>query len=624
MRNLNKLKFGIFTIVFFLVFILMINGIILLMQNNKFKEKDSQLDITNIVKYRIGDSPVLENDKFLWLYDNNQADWKEIEPDKQPADINDSEFLWMKVELPLNNMKSPSVLLILEGNQSFQVYLKQEKIYEFGQMGRNIGGLDWHIIDIPKDYGNKNLYIRIHSGDKYKIGIITKLEIGEKSNHIFYFIENGVDYFIVGLFLVFIAAFLISVYILLHKSGKAALYLSLFSFFTGIWFIIYSPLTQFIADYPYIFYYISNIELFIGPYYFCKFIQQILVSNNKIVIKILVRGYLILGVILTLLDLGNISKFYSTYILLHSYIIISMIVILVIVGRETLYGNEETKIFLVGFGIYTIFIIYDILGFLFRIIPWNRFLHQWGVIVFICSLIIILLLRFIKSELQLEINQKKLIVLAKYANDLEFMSNEIKSKEHNFKNILLTMKGYVDRNEFESVKKYFYKVINYNDKGNKKINSEILDSNNLKNIGDIPLKYFLIEKIIDAYKLKVQVSLDIPKKIDYININSIDLNVILGVFIDNAIHAAILCEEKTIVIAIIKYQEYIEFIIENHCVEESGNIDILFRRGYSTKGINRGIGLADVRKIINNYDNVSLSTKWQDFEFTQILMVEDI
>lgn len=172
MRNLNKLKFGIFAIVFFLLFILIINGVILLIHNNKFKEKNSQVDITNIMKYKIGDSPVLENDKFLWLYDNNEAYWKKVEPDKQPTDIENDEFLWMKVELPINDLKSPSLLLILEGNQSFEVYFEQEKIYEFGQMGRNIGNvikLRNLILFYTKEYGFKITMLFFYSKklDKY-------------------------------------------------------------------------------------------------------------------------------------------------------------------------------------------------------------------------------------------------------------------------------------------------------------------------------------------------------------------------------------------------------------------------------------------------------------------------
>ena len=49
------------------------------------------------------------------------------------------------------------------------------------------------------------------------------------------------------------------------------------------------------------------------------------------------------------------------------------------------------------------------------------------------------------------------------------------------------------------------------------------------------------------------------------------------------------------------------------------NIDKLYEKNTTTKGKHRGIGLYEVRQILNQYPNALLSTEYKDYIFTQKL-----
>jgi two-component system sensor histidine kinase AgrC len=65
-------------------------------------------------------------------------------------------------------------------------------------------------------------------------------------------------------------------------------------------------------------------------------------------------------------------------------------------------------------------------------------------------------------------------------------------------------------------------------------------------------------------------------------------------------------------------------IIENSCSENSLNIVKIFQKGYSTKGTNRGLGLATVQAILQNYQNLSLQTEFQAGVFRQTFVIREV
>ncbi|HFJ4919408.1 TPA: GHKL domain-containing protein [Streptococcus pyogenes] len=63
-------------------------------------------------------------------------------------------------------------------------------------------------------------------------------------------------------------------------------------------------------------------------------------------------------------------------------------------------------------------------------------------------------------------------------------------------------------------------------------------------------------------------------------------------------------------------------IVQNDTFEKQINLSTIFERGVSSKGNNRGVGLSNVREILESYPTVTLKTVSNHFVFKQILEIE--
>ena len=63
------------------------------------------------------------------------------------------------------------------------------------------------------------------------------------------------------------------------------------------------------------------------------------------------------------------------------------------------------------------------------------------------------------SLIMLMNNQNRLKEIHEYNKKLEDMTNEIKKFRHDYKNIILSMSGYIEENDMEGLKKFFYSNI---------------------------------------------------------------------------------------------------------------------------------------------------------------------
>ena len=63
-------------------------------------------------------------------------------------------------------------------------------------------------------------------------------------------------------------------------------------------------------------------------------------------------------------------------------------------------------------------------------------------------------------------------------------------------------------------------------------------------------------------------------------------------------------------------------IVKNSTLEREIELRDIFKRDNSSKEEGRGIGLANVRRILKSYPNVCLKTTSKNYVFTQILEIE--
>lgn len=147
----------------------------------------------------------------------------------------------------------------------------------------------------------------------------------------------------------------------------------------------------------------------------------------------------------------------------------------------------------------------------------------------------------------------------------------------------------------------------------------------LTNLNIPTAKSFLAAKLLDAQNQGMNVSIEIPELISEIPLKILDFIIIISVFCDNAIEAAITSDQKLIRLAIFQTDTDLHFVIENSTSEKKIAINHIFEEGFSSKGSNRGIGLANVKTILRDYPYCSLTTKSDNFIFIQQLsMLKDM
>jgi two-component system sensor histidine kinase AgrC len=152
--------------------------------------------------------------------------------------------------------------------------------------------------------------------------------------------------------------------------------------------------------------------------------------------------------------------------------------------------------------------------------------------------------------------------------------------------------------------------------------NESFDKSNIKlgllsNLKLLELKSLLYTKMIYAISNHLDIYLDIAEPIDAISMKVVDLTRVIGIFVDNAIEAALETNEKKVEIGIIKKDDSILIIVKNSCIYEKVHMNKIYDSGFSTKGDNRGIGLYSAKQVLNHYENIIHSTCIKDIHFTQ-------
>ena len=226
---------------------------------------------------------------------------------------------------------------------------------------------------------------------------------------------------------------------------------------------------------------------------------------------------------------------------------------------------------------------------------------QWSKQYFISVMIIvtyvIIILIFFKDRNEYNKLMIQYDCLFDYFKELEDSIDEISLNNHECKNQLAVLKGYIEMNKKKEALKYINDL-------NSTLNAEDqMVTANLKNIPKGGIKGLLYYKIITAKNKKVSVVLDISdhvtkylKRLTYEE-NKI-LSKVLGVYIDNAIEAVLETRKKVLTIEIYNIDNDINIAISNKFKNNNVEIGKISQKGYTTKGSGHGKGLYLINKII--------------------------
>lgn len=217
-----------------------------------------------------------------------------------------------------------------------------------------------------------------------------------------------------------------------------------------------------------------------------------------------------------------------------------------------------------------------------------------------------------------EERQKHYRNLANYNHYLEAFYQEITDFRNKTRKNLLLLEESIESGDKKRIQKDFNAYIQ-NHKNPFPEQKYYLDK--LVHLKISPIKSLISAKLLEAQEKGISVTIEIPEVISSLAMKDIDFIIVLSVFLDNAIEAAMDSHGKRIRLAMFMHDEAVNVIIENSSSVEKINLNQIFASGYSTKGHNRGIGLSNVMKIMNRYPNCILSTKSSNYTVTQHLII---
>lgn len=199
---------------------------------------------------------------------------------------------------------------------------------------------------------------------------------------------------------------------------------------------------------------------------------------------------------------------------------------------------------------------------------------------------------FYYKSLFFQLEEKRNLELnSQYKLVIDELIDKFKINEHEYKNHLNTIRAMISiDNNKENIENYILGITKLN------IYSKI------DYIDNPIIKAILYNKIKECEEKKIDFRFRVMSDLKLIKVDDIELSIILNNLLNNAIEAVEFLEERKISLKILENENY-EIIIKNS-IKEDKQIDFikLFKKGYSTKGKNRGVGLYNIKDIVNRYN----------------------
>ena len=224
-----------------------------------------------------------------------------------------------------------------------------------------------------------------------------------------------------------------------------------------------------------------------------------------------------------------------------------------------------------------------------------------------------------KERLEAEVLEQKdseLKALSEYSHHVEELYGEIRSFRHDYMNILTSLKLGIERKDFDSIQNIYNTVLK--DSG-KPFYSSKFDLAKLSRIENDAVKSVLSAKLLEAQSKGIETSVEIEEEIYDFQIELLDFIKILSILCDNAIEGCLTAEDPKIAIALIREERTLILVVENSTKAEKLELSPIFEKGYSSKGEGRGLGLYNVRTILEKYPKSLISTRSANHLFSQTI-----
>lgn len=217
-----------------------------------------------------------------------------------------------------------------------------------------------------------------------------------------------------------------------------------------------------------------------------------------------------------------------------------------------------------------------------------------------------------------EIQQKKeeQRQLQLYTDEIVGLYNEIRGFRHDYAGMLTSLQTGINSGDMKEVERIFHNVLS---QANISLRSDDYTFFELNNVQDTALRSVLIQTIFKARECGVEIVFEMKDVIETLPMKLLDLVRVASVLLNNAVEGAAESPSKTMNASLVKLDKEIVFVIQNSRQSRYINLEEIYEVGFSTKGENRGLGLNNVKEIIDKYDEVILETDIETNYFIQVV-----
>jgi len=223
-----------------------------------------------------------------------------------------------------------------------------------------------------------------------------------------------------------------------------------------------------------------------------------------------------------------------------------------------------------------------------------------------------------KRNLKLIQAEEELLTEKTYNKTLEDLVDGLRTFKHDYNNTLQTIYGYILTDDMPELKNFFNQILNESREitALDKLKPELFKNPSLFGLVTAKFEY--------ARKSDVTMSLEIYGDLDNLDIKTYDFTRMFGIFLDNAIEAAAGSKKKIVNLYVAERNNKVTIEISNSFSDTGLKVDDMSKKGVSSKGTNRGLGLYKVKEILKKYPRIKHDTNSSNGMFLQRLVIDKI
>lgn len=229
----------------------------------------------------------------------------------------------------------------------------------------------------------------------------------------------------------------------------------------------------------------------------------------------------------------------------------------------------------------------------------------------------------IKKEMQLEESiynsDSEKALVKQYSKILSKENEDIRKFKHDYINLLSSFEYFLATENYEALNNYYF---NHLSQTKRLVRTHSIGLSMLDNIESIELKSLLVVKIMEATSSNIEMKIEVEKNIPKPESDLINLIRIIGIVFDNAIEELQVSGSGVIDIALFKKETRVYFIIQNPLKLDLDKNELYKKKGLSTKGKNRGIGLKNILELSAMSKTICVETRTENRKFVQIISFE--